>query len=302
MRAQFEKVVYSQDSSWRLLIRELDSIPFEWHFHPEYELTLTLNSAGERYIGDHISEYHHADLTLVGPNIPHTWQSQTHPDPALPQKVYVLWFDQGWIDNLMRCFPEFSALDTLFNQARHGVAFSAGCALSLLPLFQQLDEASAARRSTLLLSVLAILAEEQDVQTLGVQGGRIQSESSGREQRLLSKLLEQIHARYTQPLTLHELAQVVGMSESTLLRFFKRLMGQGVNRYITRVRLGKACSLLIRTDLPISLVAEQAGFVNQANFNRLFLKYKQLTPRCFRQRFKHPNMSLQRQIAPQDDE
>ncbi len=116
MRAQFEKVEYRDDSSWRLLIRELETIPFEWHFHPEYELTLTLNSAGERYIGDNISDYHHADLTLVGPNIPHTWQSQHHLDPTRPQKVYVLWFDQAWVDNLLRSFPEFSPLDTLFKQ------------------------------------------------------------------------------------------------------------------------------------------------------------------------------------------
>ncbi len=102
----------------------------------------------------------------------------------------------------------------------------------------------------------------------------------------MSQLLERIHAHYTQPLTLSELAQDVGMSESTLTRFFKRLMGQGVNRYITQVRIGKACSLLIRTDFPVSLVAQQAGFTNQANFNRLFLKYKQMTPREFRQRFK----------------
>ncbi|EMA8958506.1 helix-turn-helix domain-containing protein [Vibrio fluvialis] len=286
MRAQFEKVEYRDDSSWRLLIRELETIPFEWHFHPEYELTLTLNSAGERYIGDNISDYHHADLTLVGPNIPHTWQSQHHLDPTRPQKVYVLWFDQAWVDNLLRSFPEFSPLDTLFKQARHGVAFPNVFAATLLPMFEQLDVAAPARRSTLLLSILASLVECEQPKTLGVEGGASLAETHGREQRLLSQLLERIHAHYTQPLALSELAQDVGMSESTLTRFFKRLMGQGVNRYITQVRIGKACSLLIRTDFPVSLVAQQAGFTNQANFNRLFLKYKQMTPREFRLRFK----------------
>ncbi|UHJ62852.1 helix-turn-helix domain-containing protein [Vibrio furnissii] len=290
MRAQFEKVEYRDDSSWRLLIRELDTIPFGWHFHPEYELTLTLNSAGERYIGDNISKYGHGDLTLVGPNIPHTWQSQWHLDPTLPQKVYVLWFDQAWVDNLLRSFPEFAPLDALFQQARHGVAFPTSFALSLLPMFEQLDNASPARRSTLLLSVLASLTECDTPQTLGVEGGMRLAETHGRDQRVLSQLLERIHAHYTEPLFLPELAQDVAMSESTLIRFFKRLMGQSVNRYITQVRIGKACSLLIRTDFPVSLVAEQAGFTNQANFNRLFLKYKQMTPRQFRQRFKQLNL------------
>ncbi len=34
MKAHFEQVVVPQGSSWRLLIRELEAIPFEWHFHP----------------------------------------------------------------------------------------------------------------------------------------------------------------------------------------------------------------------------------------------------------------------------
>ncbi|GAM54100.1 transcriptional regulator, araC family [Vibrio ishigakensis] len=106
MKAQFEKVEYAQDSSWQLLIRRLESIPFEWHFHPEFELTLTLNSAGERYIGDTISEYGDYDLVLLGPNIPHTWQSRTSLDSGLEQRVYVLWFDMQWIQEVARLFPE----------------------------------------------------------------------------------------------------------------------------------------------------------------------------------------------------
>ena len=71
-------------TSWQFLLRELDEIPFEWHFHPEYELTFSINSAGKRYIGDNIEEYADNDLTLIGPNLPHlafstqTRQQQTH--------------------------------------------------------------------------------------------------------------------------------------------------------------------------------------------------------------------------------
>lgn len=90
MKAQYEKVQYNQNNSWQLLIRRLEAIPFEWHFHPEYELTLTLNSKGERYIGDTISEYEDFDLVLLGPNIPHTWQSRTSLEADKEQKVYVL--------------------------------------------------------------------------------------------------------------------------------------------------------------------------------------------------------------------
>ena len=109
MKAQYEKVQYNQDNSWQLLIRRLEAIPFEWHFHPEYELTLTLNSKGERYIGDTVSEYEDFDLVLLGPNIPHTWQSRASLETDKEQKVYVLWFDTQWIEELSRLFPECQA-------------------------------------------------------------------------------------------------------------------------------------------------------------------------------------------------
>jgi hypothetical protein len=53
MRPLFEKVTVPDGASWALLNRRLDDgIPFLWHYHPEFELTLTLNSRGQRYIGD----------------------------------------------------------------------------------------------------------------------------------------------------------------------------------------------------------------------------------------------------------
>ena len=40
------------ESSWTLFEQGLDHIPFEWHYNSEFELTLTLNSRGQRFIGE----------------------------------------------------------------------------------------------------------------------------------------------------------------------------------------------------------------------------------------------------------
>ncbi len=85
---------------------------------------------------------------------------------------------------------------------------------------------------------------------------------------------------------LSQIAQHVGMSESTLNRFFHRLMGQSVSQYLIDVRLARACSLLISTDLSIAILSNRAGFQNLSNFNRLFRKNKQTTPKEFRKRYQ----------------
>jgi hypothetical protein len=52
MKPQFEHVAIPKGCSIRVFHRQIVEIPFEWHYHPEYELTLTLNSRGLRFIGD----------------------------------------------------------------------------------------------------------------------------------------------------------------------------------------------------------------------------------------------------------
>ena len=147
MKAHFEKVPYKEDTEWRLLIRELDDIEFDWHFHPEYELTLTLNSCGERYVGDSIEPYSECDLTLLGPNIPHTWQSTNKRDPSQQHTVYVIWFDGQWVNKLIDVFPEYGDLTSLMESARQGIVFPYQLAKQLVPLFSKLKQAPPTTRA-----------------------------------------------------------------------------------------------------------------------------------------------------------
>ena len=55
MKPFLEKINKPVDASWSMLNRRLQhGIPFQWHHHPELELTLTLNSRGLRFIGDQV--------------------------------------------------------------------------------------------------------------------------------------------------------------------------------------------------------------------------------------------------------
>ena len=104
--------------------RQLAQIPFEWHHHPEYELTLTMNSRGRRFIGDHIADYSGDDLVLVPPDMPHTWASTEPIDDSAPQVAIVVWFSGDWARRMADCCPEFASLRTLLRRAAPGLRFS----------------------------------------------------------------------------------------------------------------------------------------------------------------------------------
>lgn len=281
MKAQLEKIVLPEGGSWCFLLRDIDDIPFEWHFHPEYELTLTIDSQGERYIGDSIERYQNHDLVLVGPNLPHTWQSADEQKKPL---VFVLWFSQQWVDSLVGQFPEYAELPKLLKQSYQGIHFEEQLAKGLQTDFHQLIEADSRKRLLLLLSILDRI--------LGSNGRQLASNHfqtayiHDENQDVLNKVLFKIHQEFHLPLNLDEMAILANMSVSTFVRFFKKHMKQSFHQYLTQIRLGYACQLLIRTQKPISYIAEESGFHNQSNFNRLFKKYKNITPALFRNNFR----------------
>ena len=88
MNPLLETLLVPDDATWNYFYRRLDDcIPFNWHHHDEFELTFTVNSCGQRYVGDTIEPYGDGDLVFLGSNLPHTWMSQHKVDDAQPKST-----------------------------------------------------------------------------------------------------------------------------------------------------------------------------------------------------------------------
>lgn len=89
-------------------------------------------------------------------------------------------------------------------------------------------------------------------------------------------LREVIAANLTSPLTLRELANVVGLSESYFVRAFKGSFGVTPYRYVLRERVALAQTLIQNSDLSLAEVAAPAGFPDA---NRMGRTFRQITGR-----------------------
>jgi AraC-like DNA-binding protein len=286
MKPAYEHVEFGEDCSVRVYHRRLPRIPFEWHHHPEYELTLTMNSHGKRYIGDAVNEYESDDLVLVPPDLPHTWASNRSIDPSAPQVAIVVWFDGDWARRIADCCAEYQPLRKLLRRAACGLAFEPPAGKSMRGHLDRLLSSVARDRLSAALDILCTLADAPG-QPLASPSAFNEGLAgpSGYEPERINRVLSLIDARFAEPLRLSELCEAANLSERTLTRYFVRHIGESVGRYIVRVRVGHACRMLADTSLPVAVIAARSGFANVANFNRQFKAAKQTTPAEYRRMF-----------------
>ncbi len=285
MRAFFETIRPDPGASWSFLDRRLtDGIPFEWHQHPEYELTLTLNSRGHRYIGDDVSRYDDGDLVLIGPGMPHSWCSRETIAPGEPHVALVIWFTREWVSALTSTCPEMGEVAGVLARASQGLLFSAGVAARVAPSIRAMRSAPPARRLLLLLEVLDGLCHDHDAVPLAnvPRGARVQLAADHR----LSRVLDHLHAHFAEPVAVTTLAALACVSSSAFHRMFRRHTRTTMVDYLIRLRIGRACSLLIATAQPIARIAGDVGYGNLSLFNRQFVRLKGESPSEFRRRHR----------------
>jgi AraC-like DNA-binding protein len=286
MKAAYEYVDFGQDCSVRVYHRRLRRIPFEWHHHPEYELTLTMNSQGKRYIGDSVASYGADDLVLVPPNLPHTWASNRSIDDRDPEVAIVIWFDGAWVRRLADVCPEYNGLCDLLRRAACGLAFEDGAGTHMREHLERLLSDSPRVRLQAVLDVLDFLSALPATPLAMPSAFDAHTGTpTGHEPDQINRVLALIETQFSRPLRLSTLAKASGLSERSLTRHFTQHLGESVGRYITRVRIGHACRMLTNTQTPISVIATRSGFSNAANFNRQFKASKNMTPAEFRQQF-----------------
>jgi AraC-like DNA-binding protein len=285
MRPLFEKVTIPPGASWSLLNRRLDDgIPFQWHYHPEFELTLTLNSRGQRYIGDSVANYDDGDLVLLGPNLPHTWCSSDRIDARDPHVALVMWFTESWGASVTATLAEMRPVATMLARAGRGIAFSREAASTARPLIESIPDRAAPDRLFRLMEVLSLLAGDDDAEAIAGPGSdRLRVASP--DQPRIERVLDYIHAHYREAIAIDTLADVAALSPSGFHRLFRRHTRLTVSDYVAQLRIGQACALLVNGGLPIAHVADAVGYANLANFNRRFRALKGVTPRDFRRSF-----------------
>lgn len=116
---------------------------------------------------------------------------------------------------------------------------------------------------------------EEIFETLYCASARDEEFSGSFKEQLLT-FMEQ---NYTKDVSLSELAEYFGLSESHMSKKFKSCMGDTFKNYFNMFRIEKAKEILAQNpDIPIYRLSERLGFTNSNSFIRTFKRYTGVSP------------------------
>ena len=95
--------------------------------------------------------------------------------------------------------------------------------------------------------------------------------------------IEFINQHYTERFSIPLLAQRCALSESTYRKRFRQLTGLSPIQYINRLKIEKACQLILTGDISMQEISDFLNFYNLPYFYKVFREITGLTPLQYRQ-------------------
>ena len=255
---------------------------FPLHYHDEYELNLILGAKGaKRIVGDHVARIGDVELVLVGSNLYHGWFDDACEGQEITEVT--IQFHRNLFSEDFLHKNQLNFIRNMFDKSQQGILFTPATALALKDRLIGLKDKSGFDSVLELMAILHRLSQSDGVRALssvGFDDHRAQSNS-----RRIVKVFEYLNDNYNKPITLANMAAYANMHEASFSRFVKKSTGKTFIGSLNEIRLGHATRLLIDTNQTIAEIAYGCGFNNISNFNRIFKRQKNCTPKEFRDNF-----------------
>jgi AraC-like DNA-binding protein len=285
MHRRLEAATVFADMAFPLaLIRNDDHAPCPVHSHGFHELVLILAGRG-RHVTDR-EEYpiEAGDVFLLRDDMAHGYANTERMtlynilfDPHRLRLPLVHLQDSPGYQALFRVEPELRKHDRFRNRLRLSEEELAEAAGMIARLQEELGRQKPGYRFQACADLMDLIGFLSRCYSRTVH-------PSARPPLRMGEVLSYIEQHYREPITVRQLTRIAGMSESTLLRTFRRVLGRSPIEHVIRVRILHASEWLQRGDSRVTEVAFECGFSDSNYFSRQFRKVMGSTPRAFRLR------------------
>ena len=270
-----------------LNIREFKRKYFEmpWHSHGEYELVYIISGCGKKFIGESMNNFFDHDLTFIGPNTPHFFLADDHyyGDNNSFCHWWVIQFSKDIFPAIMDKLEAFNSISKVLSQSQYGLHFStAETRKHVLKTIKSMRKTTGLDRIITLYQLLNYISKDQSTEMLCTEKPEPHPAINN---DIINTVYTYLLNNFKQNILLEDIAQLMHMRVTTLCTYYKRHTLKSIIESLNEIRISHACKLLVNSRLDINQIAYESGFRNISNFNRHFLKIKNITPKNYRSSF-----------------
>ena len=255
------------------------------HSHDEYELNFIEQAAGvRRVVGDSTEIIGDYDLVLItGRDLEHVWEQHECTSKRI-HEITIHFSSHLFNDSLMNK-NQLESIRKMFEKAKNGLSFPMN---AIMKVYANLCSLSSEQGFYAFIKFLTILYE----MSLYLEEAHTLSSTSFAkieptfDSRRIFKVQKYINANYREEIRLEQMAALVGMTSTSFSRFFKLRTGKTLSDYVIDIRIGFATRLLVDTTMSVAEICYECGFNNLSNFNRIFKKKKDCSPKEFREYYR----------------
>lgn len=253
-----------------------------WHYHPEIELVYVNGGAGKRQIGSHVSYYSKGDLILIGSNLPHCGFTDKLTGN---ESETVIQMKQGFLGNDFFNIPEMKKIQSLFEIAKGGIAFSGRTKQKIGEKMEVLEYQTDFQRLLSVLNILNELANSKEMNVLNAEGFAMETEVKDNDR--INIVFNHVKSNFKEEITLEEIANMVSMTIPSFCRYFKKITNKTFTQFVNEYRLVHASKLLAEQPMSITEVCFESGFNNFSHFNKSFKAFTGQNPSQYRNELKN---------------
>ncbi|WP_044172250.1 AraC family transcriptional regulator [Flectobacillus major] len=288
MRAPLNKSIGSPNHSYTILELKAPYFDPNWHFHPHYQLFIVLEGSGTRFIGDNIAHFEAGDMVFLGPDVPHLWRNDDLYFSENSQGTHgiVIYFTEEFLGKDFFEKHEMAKLKKLLYNSRSGLEIFGNTRQQLITMMQRLIELQGFEGILALLEILHTLSVSNEYHTITSIGYSNPYKLSETER--MRKVHEYVLANYRSSLSLEEVASLAGMAPAAFCRYFKTRTNKTFSDFVSELRIGYACKLLMSDQYNITQICYESGFNTLSNFNKQFKEIIGQTPRQYKSAYTKP--------------
>lgn len=286
MKLMHEQIDFPGRSAVKVKVREMPYFTYPWHFHSEYEILYVIDGFGTRFVADNIEPFTSGELALIGSNLPHFWRSDEsyiNSNGKLKVRYIVIQFPDDFLKNEIENYPEFNLIRELLHKSSRGIGFSKAFSEKIAKKLIRLTQINGFERILMLQEILQLMAKTNDCKMLA--GELYHAERHDFTSDRLTKIMHFLSTNYQRKIELEKVAEIANLHPSAFCRFFKEKTGKSLSEFISDLRIGYACRLIIEGKLTVSQICFESGFNNISNFNRTFKSNTGFTPTSYFRKF-----------------